>query len=166
MKNRIGILLILVAVCTVPAFGQLQLEGEEEGPQRQMCIDCDPAGGGGAWAGDSRYDNGQYLDNPCTAVIDRVWVNYAAYVKAAQAAAGVDQYRFNENTNVGGMYAASGSAQADVAYAQPLSIRNYYKVNTTDNFHVVTVVNFDPSQHYTWVTVETACGNGLPDSKE
>lgn len=154
MKIRIGILLVVMAVFAVPSFAQRFFQ------EREI------TGEDGGWSGESSYSSGQYLDNPCTAVSDLVWVNYAAYVQGAQEAAGVDRYFFNENTNVGGMYAASGSAETDVAYAQPLAIRNYYKVNTADNFHVVTVVNFDPAAQYTWVTVETACGNGMPDSQE
>lgn len=67
---------------------------------------------------------------------------------------------------VSGSYAAAGSSLSDVAYASPVSIRKDYKVNTADDFHVVTVINFDPVALTTTVTVETACGNGTPDSKE
>jgi hypothetical protein len=159
MNNRIWILLLIVAACAVPVFGQVQ-------QQIEVPPDDGGSGGGGGWYFSSSYEQGQYMDNPCTAVQDWVWVNYSAYVESAQKEAGLNRYLVNDSTSVGGMYAASGTAQADVGYSAPFSIRNYYKVNTGDDFHVVTVATLDPSSQYTSVTVETACGNGLPDSKE
>ena len=153
MKTRISILLIAMTLFAVPSFAQRFYYDE-------------PVTDEGSWSGDTSYSKGQYLQNPCTAVDDWVWVDYAAYVAGAQAEAGVDRYLFEESTTVGGAYAASGISQADVAYKSSLALRQYHKVNTPDNFHFVTVVNFDPSSKSTWVTVETACGNGMPDSKE
>jgi len=163
MKNKFWILLI-VAVCAVPAFGQVQLE--DEGPVTdQRCIDCDLSGGD-VWSGSSSYDNGQYMDNPCTAVQDWVWINYSAYANGAQTQAGVDRYQLNESTSMSGSYSASGSASADVAYAAAFSQRMYHKVNTPDNFHIVTVINFYPSTKTMSLSYETACGNGMPDSAQ
>ena len=157
MNNiRIFIFSLVVAVFAVPAFAQTQY---------QMMRPAEEIESGG-WAADTSYNQGQYLQNPCTAVDDWVWVNYAAYVAGAQKEAGVNRYLFDESTTVGGAYAASGASQSDVAYASTLALRQYHKVNTPDNFHVVTVINFSPATKATTVTVETACGNGMPDSKE
>jgi hypothetical protein len=157
MKNiRIILLFIAVAAFAVPMVAQSEY---------QLMRPIEDVDSGG-WEGDTSYSQGQYLQNPCTAVDDWVWVNYAAYVAGAQKDAGVDRYLFDESTTVGGGYAASGASQADVAYGASLALRQYHKVNTPDNFHVVTVVNFDPGSKSTWVTVETACGNGMPDSLE
>lgn len=158
MKTRIWMLCAVLAVFAVPTFAQMS--------NYQMLREVDTEDGGGGWTGTSTFRQGRYLDNPCTAVQDLVWVDYSAYVEGAQKAAGIDRYLFDESTTVGGLYAASGSAQSDVGYAAPFSVRNYYKVNTSDMFHVVTVVNFDPASQYTSLTVETACGDGSPDSKE
>ena len=65
-----------------------------------------------------------------------------------------------------GTYATTGSGSADVGYSQAFSQRMYHKVNTTDNFHVVTVINFNPATKTMSLSLETACGNGLPDSAE
>jgi hypothetical protein len=166
MKTRICILLIIVAACTVSTFGQVMTpERDDESTSNQMCLDCD-GGGGGGWSGSSSYDQGQYLDNPCTAVQDWVYVDYQAYVQGAQQEAGVARYLFDESTNVAGSYAASGSAQSDVGYGATFTQRYYHKVNTYDNFHVVTVVTFTPGSNTTTVGVETACGNGMPDSAQ
>lgn len=158
MQTRIWLLCAVLAAFAVPAFGQIY--------DQQLLREVDEADGGGGWSGTSTYSEGQYLDNPCTAVYDSVWVDYSAYVQGEQMLAGFDRYLFDESTTVGGMYSASGTAQADVTYPSPLSIRNYYKVNTADNFHVVTVINFDPASQYTSMTVETACGDGSPSSTE
>ena len=155
MKIRISILLFAMAMLAVPSYAQFYMEER-----------LDPEGGGGGWSGESAYSNGQYLDNPCTDVQDWVWVDYSAYVQGAQETAGIDQYFFNESTTMGGMYAASGASEFDVGYSAEFAVRKYHKVNTPDNFHVVTVVNFNPGSKYTWVTVETACGNGMPDSAQ
>jgi len=163
MKNKIWMLLI-VAVCAVPAFGQAR-PGTGDATSDQICLDCDPTGGGG-WAGDTSYQEGQYMDNPCTAIQDWVWVNYSTYASGLQTEAGVDRYQLSENTSMSGTYATSGSGSADVAYAQTFSQRMYHKVNTPDNFHVVTVITFDPATKAMSLSLETACGNGLPDSAQ
>ena len=162
MKNRFWIVLI-VSMCAVPAFGQVQLE-DEEVTTEQRCIDCEQ--GGDVWSGSSSYENGQYMDNPCTAVQDWVWIDYAAYANGAQTEAGVDRYKLSENTSMSGSYAASGSGSADVAYGASFSQRMYHKVNTPDDFHVVTVINFTPSTKSMSLSLETACGNGMPDSAQ
>lgn len=162
MKSRFWILL-LVAASAVPAFGQVQLEDEEPATE-QRCIDCES--GGDVWSGGSTYEEGRYLDNPCTAVQDLVWVDYSAYASGAQTAAGVNRYQFSESTTMSGSYATSGTGSADVAYGAAFSQRMYHKVNTSDDFHVVTVVNFDPATKAMTLGLETACGNGMPDSKE
>ena len=154
MKTRLWILCVLMALFAVPSFAQ-----------RYYLEDTiQPADGG--WYDTSSYNQGQYMDNPCTAVVDYVWVDYSAYVEGAQKEAGVDRYLLNETTNMGGIYKAAGGSESDVAYSAAFSVRSYHKVNTADMFHVVTVVNFDPASKYTGVTVETACGDGSPDSKE
>lgn len=155
MNKRIWILFVALAVLTVPAFGQFHQIRE---------IDNEESPGG--WSGVSTVSNGNYLDNPCTATQDWVWVDYSAWVEGTQAAAGVDRYLFDESTSMNGMYAAKGGSQTDVAYAEPVELRQYHKVNTSDNFHVVTVINFDPASRSTYVTMETACGNGMPDSPQ
>ena len=106
------------------------------------------------------------MDNPCTAVQDYVWINYQAYANGSQPDAGVNRYQFTESTTMSGMYATSGTGQSDVGYGQPYSVRHYHKVNTSDMFHVVTVINFDPASRYTGVTYETACGDGTPSSAQ
>jgi hypothetical protein len=157
MKLRLWLLLVVVALFAVPSFAQLQY-------QQLRSIDSDPDTGG--WSGVSSSRTGMYLDNPCTAVQDLVYVDYSAYVEGLQTEQGGDRFVFDESTTVSGSYSASGTSQSDVGYLPPYSLRKYYKVNTYDDFHVVTVINFDPSYKTTNVTVETACGNGMPDSKE
>ncbi len=164
MKNNMWMLLVLVAVCAVPLFGQAAPE-DETATHDQRCIDCE-SGGGGSWSGSSTYDQGQYMDNPCTAVQDWVWVDYAAFASGMQTAVGVDRYQLSENTSMSGGYATSGAASADVGYGQSFSQRMYHKVNTADSFHVVTVINFNPATKTMNLTVETACGNGTPDSAQ
>jgi hypothetical protein len=158
MKTRIWLLCVVLAAFAVPSFAQYT--------SRQLLRDTEETDGGGGWSGTTTYRQGQYLDNPCTSWYDAVLVDYSAYLEGQQKATGFDRYIFDESTTMGGMYSANGSAQADVTYASPVAIRNYYKVNTADDFHVVTVINFDPASQYTSLTVETACGNGSPDSKE
>lgn len=165
MKNKIWMLLVIVAVCAVPAFGQVRAEEDEPVTTNQKCIDCEPTGGSG-WSGGSSYEQGQYLDNPCTSYQDWVWVNYAAYASGLQTQAGVDRYQLSENTNMSGAYATSGAANSDVAYSQTFSQRMYHKVNTPDNFHVVTVITFNPATKSMSLSLETACGDGMPDSAQ
>ena len=154
MKIRSSMLLIaaVMAVIAVPALAQLE----------PRVISREPA----EWSDETTYTQGQYLDNPCTAVQDWVWVDYEANASARQRLTSVARYLFSENTSMSGMYAASGSSEADVAYGATFAVRKYHKVNTPDNFHVVTVINFDPEARYMWVTMEKACGNGMPDSVE
>jgi hypothetical protein len=159
MNTRIWLLCAVLAAFAVPSYAQFY--------DREVLREVDENdGGGGGWTGTATYQQGRYLENPCTAVQDFVWVDYSAYLEGQQKMAGFDRYIFDESTTMGGMYSANGSAQADVTYGSPVAIRNYYKVNTADNFHVVTVINFDPASQYTSLTVETACGDGSPDSKE
>lgn len=165
MKKRMAMFLVVMA-CAAAAFGQtdgsLKLDEDASTPDKMMCIDCDLGG----WSGGGSYEEGQYLDNPCTSVKDLVWVTYKAYANGVQPVKGVDRYQFSESTTMTGTYATSGSGKADVAYTAPYSTRHYHKVNTSDMFHVVTVINFDPASRYTSVTVETACGNGMPSSAQ
>jgi hypothetical protein len=153
MKIRISILLFAVAMLAVPSYAQRYYLPDTIAPDS-------------GWSGEASYSNGEYLDNPCTAVQDWVWVDYSAYVQGAQEEAGIDRYLFNESTTMGGMYAASGTSSADVGYSAAFAVRKYHKVNTPDQFHVVTVINFDPGSQYTWITMEKACGNGMPDSAQ
>jgi hypothetical protein len=118
------------------------------------------------WSDEVVYSTGDYLDNPCTAEQDWVWVEYSAYVESAQQEAGIDRFNFFESTTMSGGMSASGTSEADVGYGAAFEVRKYHKVNTPDEFHVVTVINFDPGSQYTWVTMETACGNGMPDSAQ
>jgi hypothetical protein len=37
-------------------------------------------------------------------------------------------------------------------------------MNTPDQFHVITVVTFDPASQTTTLSLDSACGNGMPDS--
>ena len=118
--------------------------------------------------GGSSYSLGTYMDNPCTATQDYVLVDYEVYLyqEFMQASSG-QRFYFDDTTTMGSsQYAASGSATNDVAYGVPFTVRNYYKVNTYDNFHVVTVIDFDPATRQTSVSVETACGDGTPNSAQ
>jgi hypothetical protein len=167
MKNKLWILLILVAACAVPTFAQTaepSIDDDGGVTQNQMCIDCD--NGGGGWAGSSTYDQGQYMDNPCTSWQDWVWVNYAAYASGLQPTSGVNRYQLSENTSMSGTYATSGAGSSDVGYGAAFTNRMYHKVNTPDNFHVVTTLTFNPATKALTVGVETACGNGMPDSAQ
>lgn len=133
-----------------------------------------PRLGGGSdtievWSESESYDLGSYLDNPCTAVLDRVWVDYKVELtKNGKSTSSSHRVIFDERTSVSGVaYTASGATTTDVTYQEkPYTIRKYHKVKTADDFHVVTVIDFDPARRKTNVSVETACGNGLPDSAE
>jgi hypothetical protein len=96
MKLRIWLLLVAVAVMAVPSYAQ------------RFNMDHGLVGDEPYYA-ESSYSNGEYLDNPCTAVQDWTWVNYSAYVISAQEEAGVAHYRFNESTTVEGAYSASAA---------------------------------------------------------
>jgi hypothetical protein len=149
MNIRTLFLCVVLAALAVPSFAQKSLRMIEE-----------PAETAG-----STYDLDNYLDNPCTASYDRVWVDYSVYLEQAYADAN-DRVIFDEMTSVDGTYKAAGQTRSDVAYAAPFTLRKYHKVNTADDFHVVTVIDFYPSTKATYVSIETACGNGMPDAKE
>lgn len=148
MKITTWILFVAATMLAVPAFSQARFEYDTP-------ID----------ANSGAYELDQSLDNPCTAVYDRIWVDYDVYVEQAYADSN-DRFIFDEMTSMGGTYRAAGSTQSDVTYTAPFTLRKYHKVNTSDDFHVVTVITFYPSTRDTYVSVETACGNGMPDSKE
>ena len=155
MKTRILLVLAAVAWFAVPSFAQ-------------KVYDMRPVGDG-SWTDTASYEAGEYMDNPCTAVVDWVWVSYTAdvYLQGWKTSTGAEPVRFDESTTVGGgTYAAAGTSRSEVAAQQPYSLRKYHKVNTPDNFHVVTVITFDPASRDTTITRETACGNGMPDSIE
>ena len=156
MKARILIVLVAVTLFAVPSFAQRFYDDRE--------ITADD----GSFSDSSSYQNGGYLDNPCTATVDWVWVDYSAsvYYEGWQTDTGQAPVFFDETTSMGGAYATYGSSQAEVAAQQPYSLRQYHKVNTPDNFHVVTVITYDPASRGTTITRETACGNGMPDSIE
>jgi hypothetical protein len=154
MKLRLTLLFVAVALFALPSFAQRYFVERE--------INTDDTG----WSGGTSVSTGQYLDNPCTAVQDFVYVNYSAYADGYQESANSDRFIFDESTTMSGSYAASGTSQSDVGYLQSYSVRKYYKVNTYDDFHVVTVINFDPVYKTTTLTLETACGNGMPDSSQ
>jgi hypothetical protein len=159
MKTRILILVIAVAVFAVPSFAQLQpREISREAPED-----------GGAYSGSYDYGTGTYLDNPCTAIQDWYYVNYDVYLEQMGIkVATKDRYLLAETMSMAGSYSASGTSSADITYTgKPFSTRQYHKVTSTyDNFHVVTVINVDPATQQTTIAIETACGNGMPDSKE
>jgi hypothetical protein len=161
MKTRISIVLLALAIFAIPSFAQ----SLSQQPQNMRPIEDVDSGGG--WYDDTSYSTGSYLDNPCTAVQDLYYVNYSAFVQSAEAEANASRYLFDEDTTMGGTYSASGTSQSDVAYAQYFTLRKYHKVTSTyDAFHVVTVINFNPSTKVTTVSMETACGNGMPDSAQ
>ena len=155
MKLRSFIAFVAVAVLALPSFAAV------------------PRLGGGSdttdvWSETDSYDLGTYMDNPCTAVLDSVWVDYVVdLTKKGQTTSAGERVLFDERTTMSGTsYAASGSTLTDVTYQEKFTIRKYHKVNTSDDFHVVTVIDFDPAKRRTTVSVEKACGNGLPDSAQ
>jgi hypothetical protein len=158
MNKRLWLLLVAVALFAVPMLAQQEIQPERV-PDDSPTVEV-------GWYGIDSYSTGQYMDNPCTAIQDWVWVDYSAYVEGQQPMKGMDTYLFDESTQMAGMYAASGASSSNIDYSAPVSLRQYYKVNTSDNFHVVTVITFDPVYQSTTLTVETACGDGSPDSKE
>ncbi|MEA2462442.1 MAG: hypothetical protein QOJ98_189 [Acidobacteriota bacterium] len=158
MKTRILILFIAMAAFAIPSFAQRYYLDE-------------PIGGDapGAYSGDYNYGVGAYLDNPCTAVQDWVYVNYSVYLEQEGVkVSGADRYLLAETMSLAGSYSAAGTSTADVTYTgMAFTTRQYHKVTSTyDNFHVVTVINVDPATQQTTVSLETACGNGLPDSPQ
>ena len=155
MKTRAWMFVVVVALCAGSALAQ-------------KVQDMRPVGDG-SWTDSSTHSLGEYLDNPCTALQDWVWVSYdvSLYQEGKLTASGDERVLFSESTAVDGGYSASGSSQSDVIYKQqPYTLRKYHKVNTADDFHVVTVIDFDPATNGTTVTKETACGNGMPDSAQ
>lgn len=156
MKTTKWILFVAVALMAVPSFAQYEKLREYEEQPDVMWSDVDT------------YSSGEYMDNPCTAEQDLVWVEYSmdVYQQGASSDSGEDRVLFDEYTNMSGAYAASGSSQSDVASWNPYSLRKYHKVNTPDDFHLVTVVTFDPAMRETTISRETACGNGMPDSAQ
>jgi hypothetical protein len=158
MNTRTWILLAAVVLFALPSFAQRYYYDEP--------ID---GGDGGAYSGDYTYGTGVYLDNPCTAVQDWVYVNYSVYLEQQGLKMGTaDRYLLAETMSLAGSYSASGQSNADVTYTgKAFSTRQYHKVTSTyDNFHVVTVINVDPATQQTTVSLETACGNGMPDSAQ
>jgi hypothetical protein len=153
MNTRITILLIVMALFALPSFGQRYFYDREI---------TEESGGG------TTYDLGTYMDNPCTAIQDWVYVDYSVYLfQETMQLSGSGRYIFEEDTTMGGMYTATGSTKSDVGYAaQPFTLRKYHKVNTNDAFHVVTVIDYNPATDQTSVSTETACGNGMPDSAQ
>ncbi|HYK02221.1 MAG TPA: hypothetical protein VE974_10725 [Thermoanaerobaculia bacterium] len=161
MKTRILILLVAVASLAVPSFAQ--------STSRQFYMDEPIQDGGGAWSGAYDYGTSLYLDNPCTAVQDWVYVNYSVYLEQEGIKlATSDRYKLAETMSMAGSYSASGTSNADITYTgKAFSTRQYHKVTSTnDNFHVVTVIDVDPSTQQTTLSIETACGTGLPDSPQ
>ncbi|HYK02222.1 MAG TPA: hypothetical protein VE974_10730 [Thermoanaerobaculia bacterium] len=156
MKTRILFVIVAAAFLAAPSFAAVIVPRE---PVDQV----------EAYSGDYDYGTGAYLDNPCTAVQDWYYVNYDVYVSQfGSKLAGSDRYRINETTSMAGSYAASGTSSADITYTgKAFSTREYHKVtSTSDMFHVVTVINVDPATQQTTVTIETACGDGTPASKQ
>ena len=160
MNTRSWFLLALLALFAMPALAQLS-------PRQPLRDGGEEVDGG--WSGSSSYENGEYMDNPCTPTVDWVWVSYAAsvYFEGWQTDSGQEPVLFDESTTLsGGTYAASGTSQSEVAAYQTYSLRKYHKVNTPDDFHVVTVITFNPGTRQSTITRETACGNGMPESVE
>ena len=161
MKIRISILLVVLALFAIPSFAQYQ--------DRELLYDDGGIneGGGGGWADTYSYQNGGYFDNPCTATVDWAWYAYDLSVEqeGKEAMSSLDLL-FNEQTTISGSYSVAASSQSDVTYKQPLEIRKYRRANWYDQFHLVTVMRFDPATRTTALSMEAVCGNGMPDSIE
>ena len=162
MKIKNWMLFVLVALFAVPAFAQHDIMMEEVAREDQVMVED-------SWYG--TYDlNGTYMDNPCTWEEDWTLVDYdvALYQEHWKSAtSGSEGFFFDEGTTMSSsQYGAYGSSQSDVSYDTSFTLRQYHKVNTWDNFHVVTVIDFDPASHQTYVSVETACGDGTPNSAQ
>ena len=153
MKTGIWLVLAVVTLFAVPSFAQ------RHSFDHGIVIE-------GGWSETASYQNGEYMDNPCTATVDWVWVEYSASVdyNGWKTDTGQEPVRFHESTTMTGAYATAGTSHSEVAAQQTYSLRQYHKVNTPDNFHVVTVITFDPAVRDATITRETACGNGMPDS--
>jgi hypothetical protein len=159
MKTRILMLLFAAAVFAMPSFA--------ESPTMQQLRPIDEYNDGGGMGG--YYEIGTYLDNPCTAVQDFTYVDYNSNLAAQTIQmASKARYLLDEGMTMYGSYAASDSDHSDVTYmAQTFTQRHYHKVTSTyDEFHVVTVIDVDPATQTTSVSIETACGNGMPDSPQ
>jgi hypothetical protein len=161
MKTRNWILFVALAVFAVPTFAQQYAT--------QPYIEPDVYYGGEAYA------VAMVMDNPCTAETDWIDVDYNVdiYQQLWQTSNGTNRVQLEENMAMDGRnqygYAtyAYGWSKSDIAYgSQPVEDRKYHKVNTPDQFHVVTVIQVDPVTGEMKVSVETACGDGSPDSKE
>ena len=160
MKIRISILLVVMAVFAIPSFAQHD--------HQLIQIDDGSGGGGGGWSDSYSYQNGAYFDNPCTATADWGWYTYNLSVQqeGKEETAKLDLL-FNEQTTIGGSYSVADTSQSDVTYSeQPLEIRQYRRANWYDNFHLVTVMRFDPATRQTTLSMEAVCSNGMPDSIE
>ena len=161
MKLRITLLLVALAVFAIPTFAQSNYQQLRE-------IDRPADEGGGSWSGTYSYENGSYFDNPCTATVDWAWYTYDLSVdqEGEKAATSLDLL-FNEQTTIGGTYSIAESSQSDVTYKeQALEIRKYRRANWYDNFHLVTVMRFDPATKQTTLSMEAVCSNGMPDAIE
>ena len=157
MKIRILILLTAVAVLAVPSFAGTYTPREIN--------DTDT----GAYSGSYDYGTTVPLDNPCTAVQDLYYVNYSVMLEQEGVqVSGTDRYKLAETMSLAGSYSASGTSTADVTYTgKAFTTRQYHKVTSTnDDFHVVTVITVDPATQQTTLSLETACGNGMPDSPQ
>lgn len=167
MKIKALILFAALAVVAVPSFGSDEAGMNSYQMLRPVEPIEEPGYGEPVYWYDS-YDTGTYLDNPCTAVQDWVYVDYNVYLSQEAYQSGTsDRYLFDESTYMGGGYATTGSTQADVGYKmQPFTLRQYHKVNTYDDFHVVTVIDFDPASLQSYMSIETACGDGTPASAQ
>lgn len=159
MKTRTWILFVVLAVFAVPMFAQQYatqpyLQPEESYP--------------------GSYELAMVMDNPCTAEVDWIDVDYNVDIyQQLWKTNGTNRVQLEENMAMDGRnqygYAtyAYGWSKSDVAYgSQVFEDRKYHKVNTPDQFHVVTVIQVDPVTGEMKVSVETACGDGSPDSKE
>ena len=166
MKFRISMLLVVMAVFAVPSFAQYDHQYHE----REIMYDDgggDTGGGGGVWLDTYNYENGSYFDNPCTAAIDWGWYAYNLSVEQAgkEVLSGLN-LQFNEQTSISGSYSVNATSESRVIYNEPVEIRQYRRANWYDQFHLVTVMRFDPATRDTTLSMEAVCGDGMPDSFE
>ena len=143
-----------MAVFALPCFAQYEQELTYE-PET-------------VWVESASYQDGAYFDNPCTATVDWAWYTYDLNVQqeGKEMVGGLDLL-FDEQTTISGSYSVAGSSQSDVTYGEePLEIRKYRRANAYDQFHLVTVMRFDPITRETTLSMEAVCGNGMPDSLE
>lgn len=155
MKIKTWILLAALVLLAIPAMA----DDSQMLMQEEIAVTTDESWGGS-------YEIGTYMENPCTAVEDWVLVDYNVFLEQGTFD-GVDRYIFDESASLSSSsYYANGTALSDVTYSTPYTLRTYHKVNTADDFHVVTLVDFYPSTRETYVSVETACGDGTPSSSQ